>query len=217
MRSGGSSRQKCLATTTASVAQPRAAGCAEQPPAPRSRSVDSSYGGSMNTASNGGSAASGLGQKTRRRLARTTVPPSRPSRREVDADQLARPGACPRRTSRVSHPRLSASIPAAPVPANRSRKPSRQSALGLEAGEQRLLDSIRQRPSSAARPPPGATPLRSPGDYPAALRHPRPRPGPRPRRRCAASRWSSRAARAREIRPQATVLVDQRSRRSPGP
>ena len=61
--------------------------------------------------------------------------------------------ALPSRSTNVAlgAPRLSASMPAAPLPANRSRNGPVERAACLERAEERLLDPVGQRPRALRR------------------------------------------------------------------
>ena len=88
---------------------------------------------------------------------------------EVRGDDRGRPPGRVRRTSRRAAPRDSASMPAAPLPANRSRT-GRARQVRLEDREQRLLDAIGQRPRARpGRLEPDAA--RRAGDDPAGVSH----------------------------------------------
>ena len=198
---GGASRQKCLATTRAPGREVRP----ERARAPRRSGAVSAYGGSTMTMSNGAAAAPSAQPATRPRPRDDPgAAPAEVRPREVGGDDRDRRRRRARRTSARAAPRDSASMPAAPLPANRSRtRAPRQ--VRLEDREQRLLDAVAQRPRPGARAPRAGCPRAVPAmTRPAsAIGHGAVSPARRPRRAAASPPSSSAAQRGPRRSPSA--------------
>ena len=142
------SRQKCLATTRAfgvTSGRRRLRGAAESASA-------SSYGGSTRTTSNGDSAARAGSRSQATASAPDDGRPIRldqPGPLQVARDRRIAPASCSTNVAWAA-PRDSASMPPAPLPANRSRNRA-PAQVRLQDREQRLLDAIAERSRARAR------------------------------------------------------------------